>query len=77
MAFEHLSIRELVQGIRDTDQALIRASDMLNTLSRPDTLPYKQAAKLAWLESTAKLTEALKEEEQELSAELARRGSKG
>jgi hypothetical protein len=77
MAFERLSINELVQGIRDTDQALIRASDMYNTLSKPNTLPHKQAAKFALLESTAKLIEALKEEERQLSAELARRGPNG
>ena len=76
MAFERLSISELVQGIRDTDQALI-ASDMYNTLSKPNTLPHKQAAKFALLESTAKLIEALKEEERQLSAELARRGPNG
>jgi len=39
MAFERLSISELVQGIRDTDQALIRASGYVQ-----HTLQAEQAA---------------------------------
>ena len=75
MAYENLTTRELIQGILDTDQALVRAQDTLNTLSKPGSLPQSQAAKLAFLESTHKLIEALQADSRKLTAELERRGA--
>jgi hypothetical protein len=74
MPYEHLTTRKLIEGILDTDKALVRAQDTLIALSKPGSLPQGQAAKLAYIESTHKLIEALQEESLELSAELERRG---
>ena len=50
MRYEDTTTRELMRGILDTDQALIRAQDTLNALSRPGTFPQGHAAKRSrWL----------------------------
>lgn len=71
--FNHLSTRDLIKGIRENDQAQIRANDALKTLSKPKTLPHGRAAKEAFIQSTIKVIDALQKEAVELSAELTRR----
>jgi hypothetical protein len=61
MPYEHLTTRELIQGMLATE-ALIRAQDTLNALSEPGSLPQGEAAKIAFTESTHKLMNALKED---------------
>jgi len=74
MRYEDLTTRQLIRGILDTDQALIRAQDALNALSKPGILPQGHAAKLAFVESTHKIMEALRADSSKLAAELERRG---
>jgi hypothetical protein len=71
--FNQLSTRDLIKGIRENDQAQIRANDALKALSKPKTLPNGQAAKEAFIQATVRVLEALQKEASDLSAELARR----
>jgi hypothetical protein len=71
--FDHLSKKELVQGITENRIAIGKARESLQNIQSGKYFPTHWAARDAFLQSTARMIEDLEVEYEKLVQELERR----